>query len=58
MSQKEQSTDMLENRINKLEKEVLQIRRVIDVLRSSLLRERVSEYDNTWTSWESCAWRI
>jgi hypothetical protein len=47
MSQKEQSTDTLEARISILEEQVLQTRRVIDVLRASLLRERISEYDNT-----------
>ncbi len=39
--------DNIEKRIDELEKEVLQLRRVIDVLRANLLQKRVSEYDNT-----------
>ena len=46
MSQSEQYIDT-SNQIDQLEKEIKQLRSIIDVLRTSLLQERVSEYDNT-----------
>ena len=46
MFPKEPYIDMSE-RINKIESEIKQLRRIIDVLRKRLLYERVSEYDNT-----------